>query len=215
MTQISRNLCIKLLLDGCYSIFIVTNIVIFVWRSIWDLQDLYLIQNKCLNYWISLLASYLIIFIVKVAQRRFYRQFRKIKDTEYYGFISSIDPTAYMDINYKSANTKSNDSNDELINNYELKIYIILFAFANINHWRGIWYLTAFYTEDSNYGILWLALVSFFGLCLIKRVNSLMSTPFQINSDCIEIAFKIQPENLLNYDNTGTYVNGNLIFYKF
>ena len=204
MTQFSSNLFIKLLLDGCYSILIVTNIVIFVWRSIWDLQDYYLTNNLCLNYWISLLLSYVVIIIVKIAQRRFYRRYRKIENTDYYEFKRRFDPNDY-NIDFKNKN-KNTDYSDEIISCFELNIYIVLFAFANINHWRGIWFLTTYYTNDSHYGIFWIGLVSFFGLWMMKRVNSLMSTPFQINSDCIEIAFKIQPENLLNYDNTGTYV---------
>ena len=205
MTKNSSNLFIKLLLDGCYSIFVITNIVVMVWRSIWDLEEYYLKDNLCLNYWISLLFSYFIIIIVKIAQRRFYRQFRKIENADYYAFKSRFDPSDYSVDYDKNKNNRIN-TNDDLISNIELKIYIVLFAFANINHWRGIWFLTTYYTEDSHYGIIWLAIVSFIGLWMIKRVNSLMATPFQINADCIEVAFKIQPENLLNYDNTGTYV---------
>jgi hypothetical protein len=160
MTKNSSNLIIKLLLDGWYSIFIVTNIVITVWRSIWDLQDFYLQDNLCLNYWISLLVSYLIIIIVKIAQRRFYRQFRKIENADYYSFKSRFNPNDY-NVDYDKNKNNNLNSNDDLIGNIELKIYIVLFAFANINHWRGIWFLTTYYTDNSHYGIYWLAIVSF------------------------------------------------------
>lgn len=193
----------KFLLDAFYSIFIICNLVIFVWRSIWDLQDYYLQDNLCLNYWISLLGSYSIIFFVKIFQRSFYKQILRthaaVSSISYNKFANIFDIDDYIDTN--------NTDYSYLVGKYELKLYILLFAVANINHWRGIWSLTLYYTDNSYFAIFWIAFLSFAILIFIKRINSLLSVPFQINNDCIEVSFKIQPDNIMNYDNSKTYVS--------
>lgn len=179
--MILLNYLFKLIIDCLYSLVLISNLVILVWRSIWDIQDLYLAENLFINYLITLLISYILMISIKI-----YQQY----------------------INQDLINF----TNDHSFNQLKIKFIIFIFSFANINHWRAIWSLTDYLTEfdlyanissshksnDSLVGHLIIGLLSILCLCSMKRINSLMGVPFQINDDSIEIALKIQPYNQLN-----------------
>jgi hypothetical protein len=99
----------KLVVDCFVSIFVITNLVVVIWRSIWDMQDFYYSSNIHLNYWISIFISFFIIVLVKIKQLRFYR--------------------------HATQNNLTDNDCRGLVGPIELKFYIWMFAFANINNW--------------------------------------------------------------------------------
>lgn len=177
------NLILNIGFDCIFSIFLVNSLVIFVWRIIWDTQDLYLKNRLYLNSLISLMISYFLLFIVK------YIQINEINSK----FSRSISK-----LNNDNSTSSSNSSHNKkkICKKFSLKIFILIFSFANINHWRAVWNFTLEYTEHSLHGTLTIGALSILSLIAIKRVCALMSVPFQINKDCYQVAYQIQPTSV-------------------
>lgn len=192
------NLILNIGFDCIFSIFLVNSLVIFVWRIIWDTQDLYLENRLYLNSLISLMISYFLLFIVK------YIQINEINSK----FSRSISK-----LNNDNSTSSSNSSHNKkkICKKFSLKIFILIFSFANINHWRAVWNFTIEYTEHKKNehtkndhtknehsldGILTIGALSILSLIAIKRVCALMSVPFQINKDCYQVAYQIQPTSV-------------------
>jgi hypothetical protein len=157
-----ENTLFMLTFDCLFSTFLVLNLVVLVWRVIWDTQDLYLNNRPYLNAITSILVSFVIIFFIK------YKQFESFKQNRY-----------------------KNKSN-WLIKS-QIKLFIIIFAFANINHWRGIWYFTIIYTNQSVIGIFSIGTLSICCLIVMNRLCVLMSVPFILNKDCMQVAYQVSP----------------------
>ncbi len=207
----------RLLIDCFVSIFLITNLVVVVWRSIWDAQDFYYTTNVPLNNWISIFLSTFITVLIKIKQLRFYKR-----------------ATHDVLTNNKFQNLRSPNS----VGPFELKLCIWVFAFANINNWSistfvvyalfsisqelffdwlvffpgGVWNLTLYYTNHAKLGIYLIGLVCFLTLCLTKRSCSLLSAPFQINKDSLETFYQIQNESLKSVDSKTVYVSWLRIF---
>lgn len=172
--------------DCVFSIVLVNTLVIFVWRIIWDTQDLYLKDNIYLNSLISLFVSYILLFLVKYAQIR--------------------EINAKFNRSIVNVNSEHDKSTDEKINEtkkqskkckkFYLKIFILIFSIANINHWRAVWYFTLKLTNHSLIGTLTIGAISILSLIGMRRVCALMSVPFQINKDCYQNAYQIQPTSV-------------------
>jgi len=155
--------------DFVFANFLICNLVCFVWRIIWDTQDLYLKSNLYLNSIISVLVYFSLSFIVKIEQ---IKSAQKHQKNQREGLVKVKSKP-----NWKKK--------------FKLKIFILLFAFANINHWRGIWNFTIFYTEESLTGIFTIGSLSFMGLIALKRICAVMAVPFCIDKDCKQTAFQI------------------------
>lgn len=162
-----ENYLFMICFDCFFTIFVVLNLVVFVWRIIWDTQDLYLKNNYYLNAIISILISFFIIFYIK------YKQFESFKYDRYK--------------NKSSGSVKT-----------KIKLFIIIFSFANINHWRGIWNFTLIYTNQSVIGIFSIGLISIICLVVMNRLCVLMSVPFMLNKDCMQVAYQVSPSSNKN-----------------
>ena len=172
--------------DSFYSVFLICNIVVFVWRIIWDTQDLYLKSNLIINSILSVVIFTILMVIVK------YKQIKSL-ETKYakkYGYL-----------NHKSecSNMKNNGDENEIdkkkknrwFYNLKLKMFILIFAFANINHWRGVWNFTIYYTNESVIGIFTIGIISFVSLIAMKRFCALTSVPFVFSKDSKQSAYQI------------------------
>lgn len=159
-----QNRFFMITFDCFFSVFVVLNLVVFVWRIIWDTQDLYLKTNYYLNSIISILVSFVIIFYIK------YKQFVSFKHNKY------------------------KDKANAAIK-IKIKVFIIIFAFANINHWRGIWNFTCFYTNKSVVGVFSIGALSVASLIVMNRLCALMSVPFILNKDCMQAAYQVSPSS--------------------
>ena len=166
--------------DCVFSIFIVNNLNIFVWRIIWDTQDLYLKENIYLNSLISLFISYIFLFLVK------YIQINEIN--------AKFNRTITKQTSAAEASTvEKKKKENKLCKNFILKMFILMFSFANINHWRAVWNFTNHLTNNSIPGYFTIGLLSFLSLFALRRVCALMALPFQINKDSYQGAYQIQP----------------------
>ncbi|CAF0709202.1 unnamed protein product [Brachionus calyciflorus] len=158
--------------DCLFSIFLVLNLVIFIWRIIWDYQDLYYknsikdiaIQRQCISSIISVLGSFLLMFYVKKKQVQ-----------------SLLDENLHK--------------NKKWQHKAKIKFFIILFSFANINQWRGVWNLTLLITDNSVIGIFTIGILSICGLMFMNRFCALISVPYILNKDCAQLAYQINPSS--------------------
>lgn len=148
--------------DSLFSIFLVLNSVVFIWRIIWDTQDLYLKSNSYLNSIISITISFLLILYIKSSQ---------VKSLSY------------------ETNTKSNSR----LNKSKVKLFILVFGFANANQWRGVWNITLLYTQESSIGIFTIGFLSIACLIAMNRLCALVSVPYAINKDNAQLAYQIHP----------------------
>jgi hypothetical protein len=173
MSELNKDV-LNILFDIIFSIF-VNNLGIFIWRIIWDTQDLYLKSNIYFNSIVSLIIAYILIIVVKCIQ------------------INEIN-LKFQNNLFLEINKNDNDINNiNRWSNFKLKSIILVISFANINHWRCLWNFTIEYTNKSVVGILTIAIISFLTLILLSRLCSLVSLPFQFNHDCYEVAYQIQP----------------------
>ena len=167
--------CLKCLItfgfDFLFANFLICNLVCFVWRIIWDTQDLYLKSNLYLNSFISVLVYFALLIIVKLEQIKSIQKRHKNQHDNFKSKSKCVKP-----------NRKKN---------FKFKVYILIFAFANINHWRGVWNFTTHYTNESTIGIFTIGTLSFMGLIVLKRVCAVMAVPFCIEKDCKATAFQI------------------------
>lgn len=165
-----------LLFDSFFAIAFVNNLDIFVWRIIWDTQDLYLQSNKYFNNIISLLIAYVLIFLVKCLQiQEISRSFQERQDC-------TVKESRLL--SEKSTRTK---------------IVILVISVANINHWRCLWNFTLEYTDHSEKGIYTLACLAFLAAFGMKRLGAFVSSPFQLGRDCYEAAYGVQPSSANHY----------------
>jgi hypothetical protein len=186
MENFCKNYAFMFGFDLFFSLFVVTNLVVFVWRIVWDMQDLYLNgSNIVLNCFVSILIYIVLIAIVK------WIQYDTIK-------LKMIDEAANREL-HKSGKNKNNS----LVYKIKTKLFILVFAFANVNHWRGVWYLTSHYTEDSTEGLVTVGAISFLCLVAMKRVCVLISAPFWVNKDSKQAAYQLHPNSF----NKNTYLN--------
>jgi hypothetical protein len=154
----------------------VNNLDIFVWRIIWDTQDLYLQSNKYFNSIISLLVAYVLIFLVKCLQ------IQEIHES----FTRKHLPQVATRPPFFSERTRT-------------KLVILMISAANINHWRCLWIFTLEYTKHSERGIYTLACLAFLAVIGMRRLGSFISSPFQIPRDCYEAAYGVQPASANHY----------------
>lgn len=165
---------LNLVFDCIISIALVNNLDIFVWRIIWDTQDLYLQSNLYFNSIISLVIAYVLIFLVKCIQ---------INE------INSLLKRKYL------CDEKKHQEKNSFFENLKIKLVIILISIANINHWRCLWNFTIEYTNKSEAGTFTLALIAFALAIFMKRLCSFVSSPFQIGTDSYDAAYGIQPSS--------------------
>ncbi len=172
----------NLFFDAFYSILVVNNLDIFIWRIIWDTQDLYLhLIDIYYNSIISLIIAYILIFIVKCIQiNEINVKFRQI-------YIERLAGKYNSDSNTKMAD---NHTPRAMLRN---KLLILIISLANINHWRCLWNISTEYTQNSLRGIITIALVTFLIMGCMNRVCCLVSSPFQLGQDSYNAAFGIQP----------------------
>jgi hypothetical protein len=166
-----RSYVFTFFFDFIFSTFVILNLVVFVWRIIWDTQDTYLETNKLLNSLISILVSVMILVLVKIKQMKNARNF-SLTDESLAG----------------TGNTKKHQKYSP-----KLKTFILIFSFANINLWRGIWNFTHFYTNESTRGMLMIAIISIIALIAMNRVCALVALPFIYAKDGFDSAYQINP----------------------
>jgi len=181
----------RIVFDCLFSILLINNLVIFVWRIIWDTQDLFLKDNVYLSSLISLAISYLLLFIVKYIQiseinSKFNKNIVK-KQKQQLKTLGSCN---------ENQPAENGPKQKKIFKKFSLKMLILVFSIANINHWRAVWYFTTECTNNSLNGVLSIGLISILSLWSMKRVCALMSVPFQINKDCYQIAYQIQPTSV-------------------
>lgn len=161
--------------DVFFAIFITNNFVIFVWRVIWDTQDLYLKNNPYFNSIISLLIAYILIFFVKCIQ------INEISSSFQHKYLATTVPD------------QSDSDAPKIKAKLKIKFLILVISVANINHWRCLWNYTLHYTNHSLNGIFTLAIIALLMMGSMKRVGCLVSSPFQIGKDSYDAAYGIQP----------------------
>jgi hypothetical protein len=168
----------NLFFDAFFSILVVNNLDIFIWRIIWDTQDLYLhLIDIYYNSIISLFIAYVLIFIVKCIQiNEIHVRFQHM----------------YAD-RLAGASSTENTSSQTLRTKLRIKLLTLIISVANINHWRCLWYISTEYTQNSFGGILTIGAVTFLIMSCMSRVCCLVSSPFQIGKDSYNAAFGIQP----------------------
>ena len=154
------NYVLMLGFDCIFSIFLILNLVVFIWRIIWDTQDIFFDQDK---YFISAISSIIISF-----------------------FLMLYVKTSQVKAQYKD--TLQNSKQKSWKNKAKLKFFIIVFSFVNINQWRGVWYLTLYYTNQSQLGVFTIGLLSVVGLIAMNRLCALISVPYILNKDCAQLA---------------------------
>ena len=189
-----KNLPLYILMfvfDLLFSTFVVLNLVVFVWRIIWDTQDIYLQSNLYLNSVISVLISFLILIVVKLEQMRSSHQFSLIDDED------ECETSTLSNNNNNNTNNSKNNAKKLKIKNTKysatLKMFILIFSFANINLWRGIWNFTLVYTDNSTMGIIMIGVISIMALIAMNRFCVLVSVPFIYAKDCRDTAYQINP----------------------
>jgi hypothetical protein len=168
--------------DFLFSTLVILNLVVFVWRIIWDTQDTYLqssLAEVYLNSVISILVSLVILLLVKIRQMRNARNFSMTDDAE----------------NGSTEKRRNGGGKRRRRQEYgmKLKAFILVFSFANINLWRGIWNFTFKYTEASTIGIMMIGIISLLALCAMNRVCALVSVPFLFAKDDFDSAYQINP----------------------
>ena len=166
--------------DFLFSIFVVTNLVAFVWRIIWDTQDLYLQSNLYINSLISVLVYFTLVTVVK---------FKQIKSLQ-------AKKVASQSLDVKTDKSSAKNANKSAKKGWKkklkLKLFILLFAFANINHWRGVWNFTIYYTNESVVGIFTIGSLSLMALVAMNRLCAIISVPFVLGKDSKKSAFQIE-----------------------
>ena len=160
------------LFDFVFSIFLANNLAIFVWRIIWDTQDLYLKSNVYFNSIISLLIAYSLIIVIKCIQ------------------INELNFEFYRHVTLES---QSVNARNDSMQYFRLRLFILLISIANINHCRSLWNFTTEYTNNSVNGVLTIGALSLLILICLKRLCATISSPFQIAQDSYEVAFQIRP----------------------
>ena len=174
--------------DSFFSVFFINNLVVFVWRIIWDTQDLYLRSNLFINSILSVVIFTILMVIVK------YKQIKSLetKYTKKYGVLKHKPECSNMNNNNNSDEKKiDKKKKNRWFYNLKLKIFILIFAFANINHWRGVWNFTIYYTNESVIGIFTIGIISFVSLIAMKRFCALTSVPFMFSKDSKQSAYQI------------------------
>jgi hypothetical protein len=170
--------------DFVFSTLVILNLVVFVWRIIWDTQDIYLESNEYLNPIVSVLISLVILVLVKIVQMKNARNFSMIDDAE--NGSTAKKPARQL------------SGGGSVIRRHQkygakLKVFILVFSFANINLWRGIWMFTLHYTNGSAMGMLMIALISGMALIAMNRVCALVALPFIYAKDGFDSAYQINP----------------------
>ncbi len=179
--------------DTIFSVFIITNLVVLFWRIIWDVQDIYLNEsNAVLNSFISITIYFVLIFFVKLLQ------------------FNSVSPPIELE-----QNITKNNVNKSLVHKLKTKLFILVFAFANINNWRGIWYLTGYYTSNSIVGVFTIGSLSLLSLIAMKRVCVLISVPFLLNKDSKQAAYQLHASTFKDIDYLNLEENLNVYFFDF
>ena len=162
----------NLIFDFVFSIFLANNLAIFVWRIIWDTQDLYLKSNVYFNSIISLLIAYSLIIVIKCIQ---------------------INELNFEFHRHAVLESQSVDAQNNTMHKFKLRMFILLISIANINHCRSLWNFTTEYTYNSVNGLLTIGALSLLILLCLKRLCATISSPFQIAQDSYEVAFQIRP----------------------
>jgi hypothetical protein len=186
---------LMLIFDFSFSNFVVLNLVIFVWRIIWDSQDMYLSDNdasKALNYTISIIMSFVILVLVKIKQIQNAHSF-SLTDAEQHENEQKMSSKIEIDQDKKGSYKKSKKVSRIIKYSPQLKCFILIFSLANINLWRGIWYLTMLYTKDSTIGYLTIGIISIIALIAMNRACALVAVPFIFAKDCSDSAYQINP----------------------
>ncbi len=182
--------------DTIFSVFMITNLVVLFWRIIWDVQDIYLnASNAVLNSFISIAIYYVLIFFVKLLQ------------------FNSVSPPIELEQNQAKSNV--NKKTKSLMHKIKTKLFILVFAFANINHWRGIWYLTGYYTSESIVGVFTIGSLSLLSLIAMKRVCALIYVPFLLSKDSKQAAYQLHASTFKDIDYLNLEENLNVNFYLF
>lgn len=161
---------LNLLFDHVFSIFVVSNLVIFVWRIIWDTQDLYLIENYYLNSLISILLSFCLMIIIR---------YKQIKQA-----------------NLNQLNTPPNKIKKDWKYTFRYKFLIIIFGYASINHWRGVWNITVHMTDNADVGIFIIGIISLLSMNMAGRLCSVLSVPLTLAQDTEESLYQIHPQTI-------------------
>lgn len=196
----TKKSALSICFDFLFAILVTNNIVVFIWRVIWSTQDAIINENMYLNSWLSLVVAYIFIGPIKVLQtmslnRKYERTLSELEPRSTQ-LLTPLNPNDNSGTNLISVDDASNESSSNQANwseSIKLKLFIMAFSFGNINHWRGIWYLTSLYTEDSVAGLLSVGLIALLLLTFMKRLCTLMAVPFHINTDSYEVAYEINP----------------------
>ena len=162
------------LFDAFFSILVVNNLSIFIWRIIWDTQDLYLTEtNVYFNSLVSLLIAYSLIVIIKCIQ--------------------------INELNINFHKTSLIESEPIQSANVKLKLFLLLISAANINHWRCLWNFTYEYTNKSEQGLFAIGLIAALVLLSMRRLCNVVSSPFQLSQDDYNAAYRIHPTSANHY----------------
>lgn len=183
------TLCFDLL----FSNLVVLNLVVLVWRIIWDTQDQYLqhgLSNRLLNAFISILGSVIIYILVKIRQVRHANKEARSRQQQQDEESSPVDKT--------TSSSSNNIHHQPSMSKIDLKVFILIFGFASINFWRGVWNFTTDYTYNSGTGIVMIGIVSVVALLKMKRYCSNSTVPFYYSKDSSDSAYRINPDSIQN-----------------
>ena len=131
--------------------------------------------------------------------------------------IKTLYESSYNEDNNDIEKMKRKDHKKKsLAHKIKTKLFILVFAFANINNWRGVWYLTGYFTSDSMTGAITIGLISLLSLIAMKRVCVLISVPFILNKDSKLAAYQLHANafNSNDYLNLDENLNVNFCVYQ-
>ena len=193
--EFSVKYMLTLAFDSLFAL-IVTWLVAFVWRIIWDVQDLSLEKWPYTSSLISMLIYFVFILYIK------YKQVNSIKHMQQHQHQQQQQQQQHLlplHNGHKQQKQKQRESTWQ--HKLAVKLFTLAFAFANINHWRGWWYLTTQYTYGSAEGMLSIGALAFLGLLAMKRVCAIISVPYTLNRDSKRLAYQTHPTAFVHTNN--------------
>jgi hypothetical protein len=168
MFMIITKTVLNFLFDTLFSQFVINFCVVCIWRIVWEVQDLYIVNNTELNSWMSIFVYYICIILIR------YKQLNEIETTECNGQLMTTT----------------------LRHRISLHFFIIIFSIANISLWRGVWNLKSFYLQNEDLSLIISGLLSIFGLFIQKRACSLTCQPFFVEKDYKQVVYQVSPTSM-------------------
>lgn len=156
-SKISHKLLKKRLvriLDCAISLFVIAPVVVFYWRGTWYAMDNFLFpENQVATAWVSYIGSITILLTLSFSQNVLQKAMRKTKK-KHFAVYSVI-----------------------------LRMYIYIYGFACVAHWRGLWYVLNHYTGVTTLSNIYTVAIGTGTLMFVRSLRNFLAPPLFVGLD--------------------------------